>query len=68
MKALNGMPEGRTIPLFENIGPDLDNIVRPDSNKKLIECRMMKVAQGQAVSNNGRSSRIRIGNDMRCIQ
>jgi hypothetical protein len=52
MKTLDGMPKGRPIALPKDIGPNLDDIVRAQADKELVERHMVEIAESQTVSNN----------------
>ena len=52
MKPLDGMPQSGSITLPQNIGPDLNDIVWPQTDKELVERHMVEIAESQTVSNN----------------
>ncbi len=64
VQILNRVLECRTIALLEDIRPDLDNIIRPQSDEELIEYRMVKAAQSDAVADNRLALRLSVRNNM----
>jgi hypothetical protein len=52
------MPQGGSITLPQNIGPDLNDIVRPQADKELVKRHMVESAESQTVSNNRLSLRL----------
>lgn len=68
MEALETMDEHRPIDLFEHLGADLDNEVRPDSHDALIEGSVVDLAHGDPVRDGRFSERMRVGKDVRSIK
>ena len=68
MKTLDGMPKGRPIALPKNIRPNLDDIVRAQADKELIERRMVQIAESQSIPDNRLALGFGVGNDMSCVQ
>jgi hypothetical protein len=58
METLNSIPQCRPIALPKNIGPNLDDIVRAQADKELVERHMVEIAESQTVSNNRLSLRL----------
>ena len=68
MQPLNGMPQCWTINLFENVGANLDDVVRAHSQEESIEGRVVQPAEREAVSHNRLTPWFRVRNDVGRIQ
>lgn len=68
LQALNGMSERRTVTFPKNIGPNLDDIIRPQPNEELIKCSMVEVAESDAVADYWLTSGVSVRDDMGGIQ
>jgi hypothetical protein len=65
MKLLKAVLQHRTVYLVEHVQPDLDLIVRPDSENVRVEGRVVKFAQRQPIRNDGMSLRGPVWQDVR---
>ena len=52
MQSLDGMPKCWTINLLENVGANLDDVVRAHSQEESIEGRVVQPAERQPVLHN----------------
>jgi hypothetical protein len=68
VKGLNRVDKRWAVAFFENIPPDLHNVIRTDAKEVTIESCVMKLAQGKAVPNDRLSFRLGIANDVSGIE
>ena len=52
MQSLQPMTQHGAIGLFKNVSPDLDNKIRTNAEKEIIEGCVVQLAQGYTISNN----------------
>ena len=68
MKTLNCVFQSRPVTFPQNIRPHLDDEIGPQTDKILVERRMVQMAESDAVPNDRIALRLVIGNDMSRIQ
>ena len=61
MEALNAMNQHRSVDLRQDVGSDLDDVIRGDAQNVRVERAMMERAQGNAVRHDRLSPRMAIG-------
>ena len=64
MQRLDSMLQGRTIGFREKVGPYLDDVVRPHSDKEAVEDRVMEPAERQAIADHRLAIGVSVRNDV----
>ncbi len=68
MKPLNRVLKGRPIGLLQNVGPDLNNVVRPHSQEEPIEGRVVQSAQRDPILYDRLTLRLGVRDYMRGVE
>ena len=68
VQALEPVLQHWTIALFEDCGSDGNGVIGRDPNQESIKGGMVQGAEGNAVADNGLTSRLGVRNDVRSFQ
>lgn len=64
MEGLNGVLDGGTVGLAEDVRADLHDVIGPQTDEVVVEGLLVKIAEGQAVGNDRLTLRLGIRHDM----
>ena len=68
LEALKPVLQHRTVSLLEDVGPDFNDVVRPDAKDVRVERRVVEAAQGHAMGDDGLAARVGVRQNVSCIE
>ena len=68
MHLLEAISEDRTVCFVKHIGPDMDRVIRCDTDNEAVECGMVELTQSNTVGDLRLTFRTAIGNYMGCVK